>query len=205
MLRSARHLGVLLAVLFVAGWQPNAPSTTDTTQLAAANAPDACQVVSGGEDVMIYTRPSLEADAFAPLSAAEVPVVLGAKTADGWLGFEPGVAQAANMGVFRLRWVLAAQVQVKGNCEALPEVVGPPPGICFTMPMEDTAVHAEPHDGAAIVTTLTVGQYAAVEAISAGWARLDLGLGNSGIKRAGWVFRTTLNVNGPCEEVFAGE
>ena len=31
-------------------------------------------------------------------------VITEGRTADGWLGFDPGVAQAANVGIFRLRW-----------------------------------------------------------------------------------------------------
>lgn len=202
MLRTVRRIGVLLVALMAAGCRPDG-ITTDATQLADTNAPDACQVIGGGEGAMVYTRPSVQADVFAPLSAAEFPIALGAKTADGWLGFEPGVAQAANIGVFRLRWVLAAEVQVSGECQTLPEVVGPPPGVCFMMPMEDVAVYVQPNGAAEVVATLTVGQYAAVNEINAGWAKLDLGAGNSGLERSGWVREGALNVNGPCEGLFA--
>lgn len=202
MLRSARHLGILLFVLLAAGCRPGTPTITDATPPAAATPPSACQVVSAGEGVMVYTRPSVKAGVFASLSAAQYPVALSARTADGWLGFEPGVAQAANRGVFRLRWVLASQVQVSGDCQTLPEVVGPPPGVCFTMPMEDTAVYVKADDAADVVTMLFAEQYAAIQKIDAKWAKLDSASGNSGIKGTGWVPRSSLNLNGPCDQLF---
>jgi hypothetical protein len=178
---------------------PPVPTPTSTpTENPAATGP--CQIVAAGDTVTAYTRPSLQADPFGQVSGAGFPILVGASTADGWLGFDPGVAQAANTGVFRYRWVLAAQVQVEGACDAVPLVQGPPPGICFTMPMDVTPVYTNPDNTSAVIVSLTVDQYAAVLGkTNNGWAKLDLGVGNSGVDQMGWVPEETLNFNGPCE------
>jgi hypothetical protein len=161
-----------------------------------------CQIIQASGNVIAYTRPSLQADPFGQVSLAGFPIPVLAKTEDGWLGFDPGVAQAANTGVFRFRWVSEDQVQLTGDCQAVPVVVGPSPGICFTMPMEDTPVYAEPDPSSSLVATLVVDQYAAVLGKNGqGWAKLDLGLGNSGVNQTGWISAESLNFNGPCDSL----
>ncbi len=62
---------------------------------------------------------------------------------DGWLGFDPGVAQAANIGVFRLRWMPpGAPVSLDGDCVSVPiEPWVPLPGVCYQMSMGPVEVH----------------------------------------------------------------
>jgi hypothetical protein len=157
--------------------------------------------MSGPDDINIYTRPDAAADVFAPLSLAELPLEVFVRTADGWLGFDPGVAQAANIGVFRYRWINSAQVTTEGACEFLPEVVGPLPGICYDQPMEDVPVYDVPDPGGRPIATLHPEQYAALTGRLAddSWYRVDLSIGNSGASDIGWVAGTTINVNGPCD------
>jgi hypothetical protein len=162
-----------------------------------------CELTAGA-GVSAYTRPSLSADVFGEMPAGAALAVL-ARTADGWLGFDPGVAQAANTGVFRLRWVQAAQVSLSGNCEGVPEVVGPAAGVCYTMPMENVPVYQAPDTTTPVLTTLQVEQYAAVLGVMGeDWAQVDLAQGNSGPPAgagAGWIERVTLNLNGPCDNL----
>jgi hypothetical protein len=173
------------------------PSSTPSPTAAGP-----CQITQAGDNVMAFTRPSLQADPFGQVSLAGFPIPVLAKTEDGWLGFDPGVAQAANTGVFRFRWVSADQVQLTGDCQTVPVVVGPPPGICFTMPMEDTPVYADPDPSSTLVATLVVNQYAAVLGKNGqGWAKLDLSLGNSGVNQTGWISAGSLNFNGPCDSL----
>jgi hypothetical protein len=159
-----------------------------------------CTLVADGE-VTVYNRPHLDAGVFGSMTAG-LRVQLQARTGDGWWGFEPGVAQAANVGVFRLRWVReSAPVHVEGSYGDLPEVEGPPAGVCFDMPMEDVDVYAGPDPSSDVVGTLTFGDYAAVVGRSDGWARLDLTVGNTGQDTMGWIPAATLNLNGPCENL----
>lgn len=55
-------------------------------------------------DMTVYRLPDASSDVFGTIEAGDTYEVLAA-TADGWVGFDPGVAQAANVGLARLRWV----------------------------------------------------------------------------------------------------
>lgn len=180
------------------------PSPTVTRRPTASVMPTAtvtaepCEIVAL-EDVTVYVRPDSEAPVFGKMEQ-DMRLVAEARTGDGWIGFEPGIAQAPNVGVFRLRWVPPeADVRLEGGCDDLPEVVGPPAGVCFTMPMDETEVYAEPDTGATVIATLVPGDYAAILAIGEMWAQVDLSVGNLDLESEGWVDALTLNLNGPCE------
>jgi hypothetical protein len=116
----------------------------------------ACELIAVDE-VTVYERAHVTAAVFGTM-ATGFRVQPEARTSDGWWGFDPGVAQAANVGVFRLRWVQeSALVRVEGSCGEVPEVVAPPPGVCFTMPMEDVLVLASPDPSAEVKATLGLG------------------------------------------------
>jgi len=159
----------------------------------------ACQLTARGE-VTIYRRPSTAADVFS-VQPAGFTQTFSARTSNGWLGFDPGVAQAANIGVFRLRWVAPNTQTLTGGCNRLPVVWGPPPGICFDMPMQITTVYAAPDTSSAVLATLQVGDFAAITGLNPGgdWAYVDLGKGNTGSTVEGWVDSGSLNVSGPCD------
>ncbi len=79
-------VGITLA-LFAAGCTPAGPCEfTGTTDLTAYRLPDALSPV------------------FGTVPAGETHEVL-ARTADGWIGFDPGIAQAVNVGLARHRWI----------------------------------------------------------------------------------------------------
>lgn len=178
---------------------PSTPSPTATVVAATPTPVGLCEIVAD-EAVTVYQRPSLEAGVFGTLDQAVRPQAQ-ARTPDGaWVGFDPAVAQAANIGVFRLRWVEVESVRLEGACAGLAVVEGPPAGVCFSMPMLETTVYASPTPDAAVVTTLTPGDYAAVTGrYGEEWARIDLDQGNVAAEGEGWVEATTLNLNGPCE------
>ncbi len=160
-----------------------------------------CDITAAAEGAIAYTRPSTAAQEFASMGNADLPNQVLARTADGWLGFDPHKAQAANIGVFRLRWVQASQVTTAGDCDAVEVVVGPLPNVCYDMPMEDTPVYTQPEGTSTLITTLAVEQYAAVLGTTASqdWAKLDLSVGNIGLSQQGWVDAGSLNMNGPCD------
>jgi hypothetical protein len=160
-----------------------------------------CELIAVDE-VTVYERAGDTAGVFGTM-AAEFRVQPEARTASGWWGFDPGVAQAANVGIFRLRWVQeSASIRLEGSCGDVPEVVAPPPGVCFTMPMEDTLVLASPDPSAETLATLGLGDYAEVLGTSPdGWAQVDLASGSTGLAIRGWVLAGTLSMNGPCENL----
>lgn len=173
-----------------------APNAVDATEAALPNGEGECVARTHQTTTVIYNRPSTEAEIFAEVGS-QTAQPLSARTEDGWLGFDPGVAQAANLGSFRLRWFWHSDVRLSGNCAGLPVVWAPLPGYCYDMPMDAVLVHTEPNAAASVLTTLQAGQFAAVLGISqSGWAEIDLELGNTGLGGTGWVDAQTLNLNG---------
>lgn len=51
-----------------------------------------------------YRLPDKTSDVFGVASSGETFAAL-ARTADGWLGFDPGIAQAGNIGLAHHRWI----------------------------------------------------------------------------------------------------
>ena len=177
-----------------------APSE-EATEASATLAPEPCSIVAQG-DVPVYSRPSSNAAVFGSMASGFHTIIEG-RTADGWLGFDPGVAQAANVGIFRLRWIEeSSDIELEGTCEDLPELKGPPVGVCFTMPMDGVHVYTEADVSSEGIATMRWGDYAAVTGkTKEDWARVDLSVGNVGLDLAGWVQGVTLNLNGPCDDL----
>ena len=177
-----------------------APSE-EATEGSATLAPEPCSIVAQG-DVTVYSRPSSNAAVFGSM-ASGFHVIPEGRTEDGWLGFDPGVAQAANVGIFRLRWIEeSSDIELEGTCEDLPELKGPPAGVCFTMPMDGVHVYTEADVSSEGIATMRWGDYAAVTGkTKLDWARVDLSVGNVGLDLAGWVQGVTLNLNGPCDDL----
>jgi hypothetical protein len=179
---------------------PVPPTVAAATDTPAPSGP--CEFTPSA-GVTVYFRPSLAADVFGSAPPGEM-IIAGARTADGWLGFEPGVAQAANIGVFRNRWVQETDpnITLSGDCAGLPVVVGPTVGVCYDMPMEDVPVYQTTDTTSAVITTLHVQDYAAlVGVMGADWAQVDLSQGNTGQSGLGWIESLTLNMNGPCDSL----
>ena len=158
--------------------------------------------LTANADITATMRPFPISDTFGTLQSG-MSVPASAQTPNGWIGFDPGVAQAANVDVFRLRWVDPdAPFTLTGNCAGLPTVIGPPPYVCFNMAMGDTAVYAETDPSSAVVAILLAQEYAAVTAKTPGdWYRIDLGFGNAAPNDAGWIQGTEINFNGRCDEL----
>ena len=168
---------------------------------ASSAATGECELVVSKE-ITVYTRPSLQATVFGKLPAGERTSV-SATTADGWLGFDPGVAQAANVGPFRLRWVQGKDVQSNGStegaCGNLPVVASLPPTACFQMFMEDTKVYSQANSTSPIVVTAKSEDYAQIIAANDKWLQLDLNVGSLKTNKQGWIVRTDANFNGACD------
>ncbi|HLC05500.1 MAG TPA: hypothetical protein VJK02_20880 [Anaerolineales bacterium] len=90
-MRSSVVLGVVSAGLLVIGCTPTTPAGP-------------C-MFTANTAVTAYRLPDDSSDVFGTISAGETHEAL-ARTADGWVGFDPGVAQAANVGLARHRWIL---------------------------------------------------------------------------------------------------
>lgn len=76
---------------------------------------------TGNIPLTVYRLPDDSSDVFGILPAGETHEVL-ARTADGWLGFDPGVAQAGNVGLAHHRWVFM-NISVSPSCLSTVDLV----------------------------------------------------------------------------------
>ncbi|MBI4674705.1 MAG: hypothetical protein HY741_23925 [Chloroflexi bacterium] len=167
---------------------------------AASTASGKCELVVT-KDVTAYTRPSLQADKFADLQVGDT-LEFSAMTADGWFGFEPGVAQAANVGPFRLRWVQATDaLKQKSACKQLPVVASLSPTACYQMFMDATPILSEAKKGASVVANAKAEDYAQVIAANDQWLQLDLEASSLNVDQKGWIARDDANFNGDCDNL----
>jgi hypothetical protein len=176
---------------------PSVPAPTGLPSGSGACTPTAT------ESFDVYTRPSLLSDVFGTIGPGFPPISISGRTADGWLGFDPGVAQAANIGVFRLRWIPpGAPFTLSGDCASVPvEDWVPAPGVCYQMSMGPVEVHAAADPTSAVSHTLDVGEFVAILGqTGTGWLFVDGNAGNvPGV--VGWMAELEMNVNGPCESI----
>jgi len=176
---------------------PTAASPTDLPSGSCACRPTATTSFD------VYSRPSLTADVFGRLTADFPPLSITGRTSDGWLGFDPGVAQAANIGVFRLRWIPpGSPITLSGDCASVPiEPWVPSPGVCYQMSMGPVEVHASADPASAVSHTLAVGEFVAVTGqTGTGWLFVDGNDGNvPGI--LGFIPQLDMNASGPCDAI----
>lgn len=183
---------------------PTASNSPTGTLSSASSGP--CMLVTT-KALTAYTRPSTQAAVFGQVPIGDKRPVGGA-TADGWIGFDPGVAQAANVGPFRLRWVQKSDAaKLEGACDAshVPTVANLPPTACFEMFMEQTKIYTTANKSSAVIVTAKAGDYAQVTAANATWLQLDLNIGSLKQAKTGWVDRAAANFNGPCDKLPAAK
>ncbi len=89
------HSTVALGVLIIA---------LILTACTQSETSEPCTFMATGS-LTVYRLPDNTSDVFGEISSGESFEVL-AQTAGGWVGFDPGVAQAGNVGLARHRWVL---------------------------------------------------------------------------------------------------
>jgi hypothetical protein len=188
-MKTCRHLIIFFMGLLAAGLLVACGSTTAADCTLVANS-----------DVTLYDRPDANANQFGVLSAGE-KAILGGQTQTGWMGFDPGVAQAANVGVFRLRWLApGSDVTQSGSCDTLPMYSPISPTACYEMAMADTPIYDQPMETAVTITTLPSGSYTAVIGKNdQGWYQVNLGdgsLADSHNGQTGWIAPAAGNFNG---------
>lgn len=185
--------------------QPTVTATVVTPTPPPVAAPptpaDHCLLTSL-DDVTIFTRPDGEAAVFGSLPAGD-SVVVAAMTANVWFGFDPGVAQAPNVGPFRYRWIPTSPAIILegGTCDQLPIVEGPPPGVCFAMVHGDMPVLSDPDPAAEVVAMLSADDYVeAIGRLGTDWYQVDLSVGSEDLDQQGWI-TGYIDFNGPCQDL----
>jgi hypothetical protein len=125
----------------------------------------ACELVPE-DSITILQRPSPTADVFGVAAPGDT-LRPTSTAAGGWLGFDPAVAQAANVGPFRLRWIAPdGPFTLSGACLSLPVIDAPTEG-CYAMAGTPIPLRSEPAASAAVVDTIVAGGFARVGAAPA--------------------------------------
>jgi hypothetical protein len=145
-----------------------------------------------------YNFPSTSAPVFGYLSTGD-EVFPTHRTANGFYGFEPGVAQAGNVGLFRLRWFLkTSYIPSSGNCSGLPVVLGPMAEICYVVLDADTPLYASDDSSSAVVGNLNEGDYVMQLSSGVSWVNVDLNVGSEQLDVTGWIPRDLVIYQGAC-------
>ena len=153
------------------------------------------------DSVDVFTRPDSSAY-FTSSLAPHDQVVLSGRTVDGWLGFDPGVAQAANIGSFRLRWIAGdAQYVTDGDISYLPVVWGPQAGITYAMIYETSPLYSGPDASSVIVDSVPSSCAAAIVSRTEDWYLLDLNIGPLGLDIEGWIEVMDVSVSGDLDTI----
>ena len=153
------------------------------------------------DSIDVFTRPDSSA-MFMIRLAPRNQVIISGRTADGWLGFDPGVAQAANIGSFRLRWIAGdARYVIDGELSSVPVVWGPRVGITYAMIYETSLLYSEPDNTSAIVDSMPSSSAAGIVSKTEDWYLLDLSIGPLGLDIKGWIRAADVSVNGDLDSI----
>lgn len=148
------------------------------------------------DSVDVFTRPD-SASLFMSRLAPRNQVVISGKTVDDWLGFDPGVAQAANIGSFRLRWIAGDEKYViDGELSDIPLVWGPAAGITYAMIYRASPLYSEPDIFSAVVDSIPSSSAAGIVLRTEDWYFLDLSIGPLGQDIKGWIEAADISVSG---------
>ena len=153
------------------------------------------------DSVDVFNRPDSSALFMSSLAPGD-QVVISGRTADGWLGFDPGVAQAANIGSFRLRWIASdAKYVTDGEVGSVPVVWGPQAGITYAMIYEASHLYSEPDSSSAIVDSVPSSCAAAIVSRTENWYLLDLSIGPLELDIEGWIESLDVSFSGNLDTI----
>ena len=153
------------------------------------------------DSVAVFTRPDSSV-LFSSSLAPRDQVVISGRTDDGWLGFDPGVAQAANIGSFRLRWIAGDSKYITdGVLSCVPVVWGPQADITYAMIYETSPIYSEPDSNSAVVDSVPSSCAAGILSRTEDWYLLDLSTGPLGLDIEGWIESMDVSVSGNLDTI----
>jgi len=120
-------------------------------------------LLSPDDSLRVYCRPSAAAEVFGVVAPGESLMVCS-RTAGGWLGFQPGVAQAGNIGPFRLRWVRPDSSAMPADSIRLSWVEPLLPRAVYLMAYDTVRVFASPPGETEPLAVIPRNGWARVEA-----------------------------------------
>lgn len=175
-------------------------SNSPTNQPSNTNVSAGPCVINVAQAATLYSRADAQSPVFGKADAGEMPQA-GGKTADGWIGFDPGVAQAPNVGPFRLRWFAPdAPVSLSGDCSGLQVYPKLPPLACFTMAQTDTPIYKDADNKSDVVSMMHYGDYIEVvgqKGTDANmWIQVKSSAGSVAAGTTGWISGQDVDFNG---------
>ncbi|MBN1620950.1 hypothetical protein JW890_09535 [candidate division WOR-3 bacterium] len=143
-----------------------------------------------------YFRPSDSSRIFCGFQPGEV-IQITALSGEGWMGFDPGVAQAANTGVFRYRWIKNDScVSLKSSAENLLRMPSPAPLKVYNMFFSGTKIYIEPDSLSPPLYLTLNGDYAEIAGSTDGeWIEVNFSEGFPEIEVKGWIQNSFLNLS----------
>jgi hypothetical protein len=154
------------------------------------------------DTLKIYTRPDTLAALWSFIEPGDSVIVTG-RTEDSWPGFDPGVAQAGNIGSFRLRWIFPeGNYRIEGDEESVPMVWGPEAGVTYAMILADSELFSSPDSNHSPVDTVSAGSIAEIiQRAGNEWYELDFSTGSLALDLVGWMQTMTVSINGNINSV----
>ena len=192
-----------LPYMFVPHKTVLAPAPVDTTIVTPLGI---CTGHTQGQ-VTLYSRPSTKSSVFGIADPSQNLQFVGKTEDASFYGFEPGTAQAANVGPFRLRYVRATDIifDEKSDCSRVSVVPTVLATACYVMFQEGGVVRSAPTTSSDVGTSFYSGDYIPVIAQTSGstyWMHVKSGVSDSSIIADGWVSGTYANFSGAsCEKI----
>jgi uncharacterized protein YgiM (DUF1202 family) len=153
-----RLLLIIVIILVTAGVIFNIPKKAVAPVSPEKVSLGPCTLVANSE-IKIYNRPHKEADVFGTVEKGESQVV-SAITNTGWYGFDPASAQAANVGVFRNRYISPSDdFSITGDCTSLNKIVSLPVDACYVMADHNIQILSKPTKDSDVYYTMRTGDY----------------------------------------------
>lgn len=149
-------------------------------------------LLNPADSLTVYFRPSTEAEVFGVAAPGESLMVCS-RTAGGWLGFQPGVAQAGNIGPFRLRWVKPDSALMPADSVSLSWVEPLLPRAVYLMAYDTVRVFASPSEDSEPLALIPPNEWVQTEARapSGNWYLVG---GENGCR--GWASLTAAGLSG---------
>lgn len=174
--------------------------TRASSGAATAETGSSC-LLTVSDSLEVYSRPDPAASIWGWVIPGDT-VTVWVKTAEGWLGFDPGTAQAGNSGSFRYRWVDPdASFSLIGNTGSVEEVWGPSAGITYAMTFDPVPVHVEPDTVSMTADSLPGGSAASIVSRRDGWFLVDTSDGPSPGTLSGWILAGEVGISGDLDSI----
>ncbi|MCK5065626.1 MAG: hypothetical protein KAQ97_10105 [Candidatus Fermentibacteraceae bacterium] len=197
-------MSVILAVSGVEQWftphHPHDSSLPDSVRIIQSFDIEDCLIITL-DSIAVFQRPDSSADVWSMLAPFERVIVSG-RTVDGWLGFDPGVAQAANRGSFRLRWISEDEnIVIEGKLDSVSVIWGPEAGITYAMIYKDSPLFAEPDSLSMVIDSIPSGSAAGIVSKTEDWYLLDLNESPLEDSIQGWISSMSMSISGDPDSI----